>query len=252
MPIESVPDHVAVAVHSMDEAALRWRDGVGGAWANPRMPLDAAGFATRQLRFRGGAKLELLEPIGHGGFAAPFLERFGARIHHVTLKVPDLLAAVEVVRDEGYDVVDVDTSDDVWHEAFLRPSQVGGMIVQIAYAGRSDAEWAAMFDMTPEEPAGDAAVLHGPTLRHDDLDAAMALWTTLGASVTPADAVEGGDGDDRGSALSVTWPGSPLDVRIERCGAGEQPGPVGLRLSGLTDVPTAPDPRTGPAILPVG
>lgn len=234
MPIDAVPDHVAVAVPTIDAAAGRWCDELGGAWANPRMALDQAGFATRQLRFRGGAKLELLEPIGHGGFAAPFVARFGARIHHVTLKVPDLLAAVEVVRDEGYDVVDINTDDDVWHEGFLRPSQVGGMIVQLAYAGRTDDEWAAMFGMTPQEPAADASVLRGPTLVHHDLDAAAALWTTLGATVEAA-------GDD---ALSIRWQDAPLDVRVER---GTATGPLGLRFGGTSALPD--DPRSGPAVL---
>ncbi|MCC5950427.1 MAG: VOC family protein, partial [Nitriliruptoraceae bacterium] len=219
MPIDAVPDHVAVAVPSIEEAAARWQATLGGAWAAPRFPLEAAGFATRQLRYPGGAKLELLEPIGHGGFATGFLARYGARIHHVTLKVPDLLVAVEVVRAEGYDVVDVSTDDEHWHEGFLRPSQVGGMIVQIAWAGRSDEEWAAMAGMAPQIAPDEAMVLHGPTLHHDDLDAARRVWTTLGARVT----------DDGGDALVVRWGDAPLDVRVER---GTPPGPVGLRVRG--------------------
>jgi hypothetical protein len=152
----------------------------------------------------------------------------------VTLKVAELLPAVEILRAEGYDVVDVNTDDEVWHEAFLRPSQVGGMIVQIAWAGRSDAEWAAMFGMEPEIADDDAMVLHGPTLAHPDLDAARRLWTTLGGSVAD-------DGDD---ALLVRWGDAPLTVRIER---GVTPGPLGLRCWG-TEAADG-DERTGPRVL---
>lgn len=234
MPIDATPDHVAVAVPCIEEAARRWRDELGGVWVNPRMTLDAAGFATRQLSYPGGAKLELLEPTDDAGFAAGFIARYGARIHHVTLKVPELLPAVGIVRAAGYDVIDVNTDDEVWHEAFLRPSQVGGMIVQIAWAGRTDAEWAAMFDMEPEVADDDAMVLHGPTLAHPDLDAAAALWTTLGGAVI-----------DDGDALMVSWGDAPLTVRIE---PGEAAGPLGLRCWG-TEAAHA-DRRTGPAVLP--
>jgi methylmalonyl-CoA/ethylmalonyl-CoA epimerase len=235
MPIDATPDHVAIAVPSIDEAAARWRDQLGGVWVNPRMTLDAAGFATRQLSYPGGAKLELLEPTDDEGFAAGFVARYGARIHHVTLKVAELLPAVEIVRAEGYDVIDVNTDDAVWHEAFLRPSQVGGMIVQIAWAGRTDAEWAAMFDMQPEVADDNAMVLHGPTLAHPDLDAARRLWTTLGGDVV-----------DDGDALQVSWGDAALTVRIV---PGVTPGPLGLRCWGAEAADA--DRRTGPAILPV-
>jgi hypothetical protein len=94
LPITSIPDHVAVGVPAIDGAATRWRDQLGGGWVMPRFPIESAGFATRQLRYRGGAKLELLEPLGPDSFAGQFLDRYGANVHHVTLKVPALLPAV--------------------------------------------------------------------------------------------------------------------------------------------------------------
>ena len=274
MPIVTTPDHVAIAVPDIDAAAVRWRDGFGGAWLMPAMPSEEAGFASRQLRFHGGAKLELLEPLGPESFAGRFLARFGATIHHVTLKVPDLLPAVEMVRAAGYDVVDISTYGDIWHEGFLRPSQVGGMIVQLAWSGQTDEEWIALSGVEPEEPAPAGAALLGPTLRHPDLDAAARLWTTLGATVTrevshdgdtspdadgAADADGTADSDasrdadgaadadgagDRATALDVAWPSAPLTVRIE---LGDVAGPVGLRFRGAA--PIDAHPTFGPATL---
>lgn len=233
MPITSIPDHVAVAVPAIDTAATRWRDELGGGWAMPRFPLEDAGFATRQLRYRGDAKLELLEPLGPDTFAGRFVMRYGASIHHLTLKVPALLPAVQAVRDAGYDIVDVLTEGDIWHEAFLRPSQVGGMIVQLAWAGRSDAEWAELARATPETPAPDGAILRGPTLTNPDLESARTLWRLLGAEV-----------DDHDGVLRAWWPGSPLDVHIA---PGERAGSVGLRLDGSQ--PLEADAELGPATL---
>ena len=230
MPIASVPDHVAVAVPHLGTAAARWR-GLGGEWASPLLRDEQAGFGTRQLRYRGGAKLELLEPVGDDSFAAAFVARFGARIHHVTLTVPELLPAVGTLRDEGYDVVDVFAEGDVWHEGFLRPSQVGGVIAQIAWSQPSPDDGKPKPDA--EEPRGEVALL-GPTLTHPDLEAAEHVWTTLGGKVAHED-----------DALMVSWDGAPLTVRVER---GEQAGPVGLRMAGVE--PAEAHPVFGAAILP--
>lgn len=218
MPIESVADHVAVIVPNVAEAAGRWHDELGGGWVLPRFVQDDAAFAGRQLRYRNGAKLELLEPTTEDGFAARFLSRFGPRIHHVTLKVPSLPDAIEQINAHGYDLVDVFTDSDVWHEAFLRPSQVGGIIVQVAWANRTDAERAADVPEHPEPPAVDGAELQGPTLVNPDLAAAAKLWEVLGGHV-----------EHRGDVLRVTWSTSPLNIEIHEGPVAE---PRGLRFAG--------------------
>jgi catechol 2,3-dioxygenase-like lactoylglutathione lyase family enzyme len=232
MSITATPDHVAVAVHDMEAAGKRWHDELGGGWLMPRHDQEDAPFATRQLHYPGGAKLELLEPLGTG-FATAFLDRYGPRIHHVTLKVDDLLPAVDALRDADFDVVDVLAEGRVWHEAFLRPSQVGGMIVQVAWSGLSDAEWVAWHGFDPEPPSPDAAHLLGPTLTHPDLEQARDIWSTLGAEV-----------EHEGDALMVSWNGSPLDVRIEE---GPTAGPLGLRFLDTSDL--SADDIAGPAVL---
>jgi catechol 2,3-dioxygenase-like lactoylglutathione lyase family enzyme len=232
VPLTAVPDHVAVAVHDIEAAATRWGKELGGVWLSPRW--TGGGFGTRQLRFSNLGKLELLEPDAPDGFAAGFLARFGPRIHHLTLKVPDLLEAVAVVEAAGYDVVDVSTEHDAWHEAFLRPSQVGGMIVQIARALHDDAGWAALAGV--ELPAADptSPALHGPTLTHHDLDAARRLWTTLGAELV----------DDQ-DGFTARWGEAPVDVRVVPGGSA---GPLGLRFSPDPQLPA--DDVAGPATLP--
>lgn len=233
MPIESVADHVAIMVPEVAAAAARWHDHLGGGWVLPRFVQDDASFAGRQVRYRNGAKLEILEPAGPEGFAATFLERFGPRIHHVTLKVPSLPDAVEHIRSHGYDVVDVFAEGDVWHEAFLRPSQVGGFIVQVAWARDTDAERAADVEGHPEPPRPDGAELLGPSFEHRDLEAAAALWKVLGAEV---------EGDD--DVLRVGWAHAPLTIELRR---GASPTPLGLRFAGTG--PLAYEEATGAAVL---
>ena len=234
MPLTCVPDHVAAAVPSIDAAHARWRGRLGaGDWAGDG---PFIGFRNHQYVFRGGAVLELLEggDTEGAGFVQRFLDRFGASVHHVTLKVPDLPEALDVLAGAGLEVVDVDLTDERWQESFVRPSQVGGLIVQVAATSLAHEDWAALTGFTPTSPAEDGAQLLGPLLQHPDLGRARFVWETLGAAVT--DVEEG--------VLEARWPDAPLTVRIRH---GEVAGPVGLRFEGTSPLPS--DPALGPAVL---
>lgn len=233
--IDAVIDHVAIAVPDPKAAEARWREHLGGGRSSMgRNPV----FDSRQLRFANGAKLELLSPSPKDGspdnFVRRFLQRFGSLVHHVTLKVPDLHQALGVLAAAGLDAVDVRDDVEYWHEGFLRPSQIGGLVVQIASTPFDDADWAAFTGFRPENPAANAAALWGPLLRHPDLDRARAVWTALGATLT----------DEPGGGLRCAWPDAPLDVLIE---PGEPAGPAGLRVTGAQESPA--DDGLGPATL---
>lgn len=224
-------DHVSVAVADLDRALAYWR-GTVGAGLVVRERTEQ--FEAAQVRFAGGGKLELLAPPsgGDGGFVARFLERYGSAIHHVTLKVPDIRVAIDTVRAGGYDVVDVQTTSPWWREGFLRPSQVGGLIAQVAWASESDAQWASRLGAEPETAAATAPQLRGVTVVHPDLSIAGQLWTLLGAAVSTTS-----------DSVVCRWPDSPLDLVVAR---GSPPGPQALRLSGVL-----PPPPDGLAIPPV-
>ncbi|MEX1177581.1 MAG: VOC family protein [Nitriliruptor sp.] len=233
MPLDARPDHVAVAVHDLEAAAKRWGKELGGVWLSPRW--SGGGFGTRQMRFSNLGKLELLEPDAPDGFAAGFLARFGPRIHHVTLKVPDLHAAVAEVEAAGYDLVDVSFAREEWHEAFMRPSQVGGLIVQIARPLHDDAGWASLagIDLPPVDP--DSPALLGPTLTAPDLEVSARVWATLGARIEELDE----------DTFEARWGDAPLTVRVER---GATAGPRGLRFDPDPGLPA--DDVAGPGTLP--
>lgn len=241
MPIDSTPDHVAAVVPSIDDALPRWQDALGGAvqW---RFHTPSV-FRGAALRFRGGTWLELLQPSerddrpreagGPSGFVEAFLDRFGASVHHVTLKVPDLPAALDVLATAGLDAVDVSLDDPHWQEAFLRPSQVGGLVVQVASTDWSPEQFAAANGGPMADPADDGAVLLGPRLTHPSPQEAAATWRVLGAEAQ-------GD-DDR---VLVTWPGNPFEVEVV---AGERASAAGLRFTGTGPRPV--DPAAGPPVL---
>jgi methylmalonyl-CoA/ethylmalonyl-CoA epimerase len=131
-------DHVAVAVRSIKDALPLFRDALGGEYV---MGGDSQEGSWRwlQLRYPGGGKVELLEPIGEG-FLSRFLERNGEGLHHVTFRTEDIEAAIAQVEAMGYELIDVDLEGPNWKEAFLRPSKAHGTLIQLGWAAGSDDE----------------------------------------------------------------------------------------------------------------
>lgn len=221
-------DHVAVAVSDLTGATHAWSD--LGSTMNTSMTGQT--FSTTQLRLGNAGKVELIG-AGHDAsesFIQPFLRQFGpGSIHHLTLKVPAPLGdAIKVLRLTGLDVVDVDTSGDFWHESFLRPSQVGGVIIQVAHAFGTDEEYARREGAAPPAPVNPSApALEAVVLGHPTLAAAARLWTMLGAQLDDADGTPDDDGD---GTFVARFEDSPIAVEVRHA---ERAGPIGLRLAPL-------------------
>ena len=124
-------DHTAIAVRSIQAALPLYRDLLGGV-PNGFERHSERGFAWLTLRYPNGSQVELLEPIGSGGFLHSFLERYGEGAHHMTFIVADLRHAVERARAAGLRIVDEDYRDLRWQEAFISPRSAFGTIVQLA------------------------------------------------------------------------------------------------------------------------
>ena len=128
-------DHVAVAVRSIKQALKLYRDGLGGEYL---MGGDVAGtWRWVQLRFPGGGKVELLEPLGEG-FLSRFLDKRGEGLHHITFKTDDIHAAIAHLEGLGMELVDKSLEDPHWKEAFLRPSKSHGTLIQVAQSSTPD------------------------------------------------------------------------------------------------------------------
>ena len=128
-------DHVAVAVHSIKDALKLYRDALGGEYLMGERRRDT--WRWLQLRYPGGGKIELLEPLGEG-FLTRFLEKRGEGLHHITFKTDDIHAAIAHLEGLGLELVDKSLDDPHWKEAFLRPSKSHGTLIQVAQSSAPD------------------------------------------------------------------------------------------------------------------
>jgi methylmalonyl-CoA/ethylmalonyl-CoA epimerase len=126
-------DHTAIAVRDIDAALPLYRDLLGGKPLGSGKPRPTrSGFQFLALAFPNGSNIELLAPIGDGGFLRDFLDKRGEGVHHLTFRVHDVRAAVERAKAAGLRVVDENYTDPRWQEAFISPRSAFGTIVQLA------------------------------------------------------------------------------------------------------------------------
>lgn len=128
-------DHVAVAVHSIKPALKLFKDTLGGSYLMGGEVADS--WRWFQLRYPGGGKVELLEPL-KPGFVSDFLDSRGEGLHHITFKTDDIKASISHITAMGYELVDIDTDSAGWKEAFFRPKGAHGTLIQVAQSDVDD------------------------------------------------------------------------------------------------------------------
>jgi methylmalonyl-CoA/ethylmalonyl-CoA epimerase len=126
-----VLDHLAIGTPALAGGWELFGGVLGGTWAYGG---NSAGFWWGQLEFAAGPKIELLTPTG--GPDAAFLDRFlaarGAGPHHFNFLVTDIEGALARIRASGIEPVGVNLASPAWKEAFLRPRDAHGIVIQVA------------------------------------------------------------------------------------------------------------------------
>lgn len=121
-------DHVAIAVRAIDPALNLFEKALGSDFIAGG---DSPSWRWHQRTLPGGGKIELLEPLGEG-FLSDFLDKRGEGLHHITLMTKDISAAIAHIQGCGYELVDVHLDHPHWKEAFFRPKQAHGTLIQLA------------------------------------------------------------------------------------------------------------------------
>jgi methylmalonyl-CoA epimerase len=129
--MKAVLDHVGIAVRDVDAALAFYRDALG---LDVEAPEDVV---TQHVRARhipvGRAKLELLEATASDSAIAKYVEKRGPGIHHITLRVDDIRAALEQLRTRGVRLVDEEPRPGAEGAlvAFIHPSAAHGVLVEL-------------------------------------------------------------------------------------------------------------------------
>ena len=232
-------DHVAIGVSDVSAVVPVVVGELGGREhdAGP-----GPGFVFWQWSFAGGGTLEVLSPDGPpGGFLHRFLDARGPGVHHVTFKLPDIREAMDRAKRLGYEVVGFDDGSPGWIEAFLRPKQAQGIVVQLteSHPELSGEDWTPQpFPPAPSDVPPPVELV-GLRLAARSEARARRQWEEL----------LGGTCLARKRDLLFRWPDSPLRIAVT-VDAALPEGPLALEIASDRNLrlPEGPHPALG---LPV-
>ncbi len=84
----------------------------------------------------GETKIELLESIDADGIIARFIEKKGEGIHHIAFEVTDILAEMERLQQEGFQLLNTIPKKGADNKlvCFLHPSGTNSVLVELCQA----------------------------------------------------------------------------------------------------------------------
>ena len=129
-------DHIGIAVANLEEALRFYRDALGLDIETPE------GVPSQHVRAHfipvGESALELLEATDAESPIAKYVARRGPGLHHITLRVDDIVAALAGLKGRGVRLID-ETPRPGAHGsmvAFIHPSSAHGVLVELKQNAR--------------------------------------------------------------------------------------------------------------------
>lgn len=123
--------HVAIAVREADPLVAILTSALGATRGAEEL-LDGGALRVVFVHL-GPVTLELLEPRSDTHTVAKFLEKRGPGLHHVSLEVGDLEAALSRCRESGVQLIDATPRAGAHGHrvAFLHPQSLGGVLIEL-------------------------------------------------------------------------------------------------------------------------
>ena len=130
MPSPQRIDHLGIAVRSLDEASLFYREVLGLEYGGTEeIPDQKVRVAFFQI---GEVRIELLEPTAVDSPIAKFLEKRGPGLHHIAYQVEDLPATIAALKAAGVRLIDKTPREGAhgMKIAFAHPQSTTGVLTE--------------------------------------------------------------------------------------------------------------------------
>lgn len=123
-------DHLGIAVKSLAAAKSIYEK--LGMTTSPEEVVEGEQVRVVMVPV-GESRLELLEPTSENSVLAKFLAKRGEGLHHVSLRVPDLAAAVAKLKQDGVRLVseEIKVGAGGHRYVFVHPSSAGGVLLEL-------------------------------------------------------------------------------------------------------------------------
>jgi methylmalonyl-CoA epimerase len=123
-------DHLGIAVKSLTAAKSLYEK--LGCAVSPEEVVEGEQVRVVMIPM-GESRLELLEPTSENSTIAKFLAKRGEGLHHVSLRVPNLLAAVEQLKRDNVRLVsnEIKIGAGGHRYIFIHPSSADGVLLEL-------------------------------------------------------------------------------------------------------------------------
>ena len=131
-PLTWVLEHIGIAVRDLDTALVFYRDALGLELEGVVEEV-ASQHVRAQFVSAGPARLELLEATSPQSPIARSIERRGPGLHHLTLRVDDIVAVLARLKARGVRLIDEEPRMGAGGRlvAFIHPSAAHGVLVEL-------------------------------------------------------------------------------------------------------------------------
>jgi len=125
-----VLDHLGIAVKSLAAAKAIYEK--LGLTVSPEENVEQENVRLVMVPI-GETRLELLEPTSDDSVIGRFIAKRGEGLHHISLRVPELNAAVQRLKSEGVRLVsnEIKVGAGGHRYIFLHPSSTGGVLLEL-------------------------------------------------------------------------------------------------------------------------
>ena len=123
-------DHLGIAVKSLASAKAIYEK--LGMSVSPEETVEQEKVRLVMVPV-GESRLELLEATSEDSTIAKFIAKRGEGLHHVCMRVPDLVAAVSKLKQDGVRLVsdEIKTGAGGHRYVFVHPSSAGGVLLEL-------------------------------------------------------------------------------------------------------------------------
>jgi len=129
--MKAVIDHIGIAVGDLTASLAFFRDALG---LELEAPEDVPSQRVRAHFLQAGeAAIELVEPTSGDSPIAKYVAKRGPSLHHLALRVDDIVAALAELKAKGVRLIDEVPRPGAHHSlvAFIHPSSTHGVLVEL-------------------------------------------------------------------------------------------------------------------------
>ena len=124
-------NHLGIATKDIDEALRFWSDALGLENVHTEI-VEEQKVRVAMLPI-GESRVELLEPTSDDSPISKYVAKRGPGLHHITLRVDDIRAALARLKERGVRLIDDEPRPGAHGSlvAFVHPASAHGVLVEL-------------------------------------------------------------------------------------------------------------------------